>query len=103
MLTDVPGQSLSAPNFGRVTQILRFGARQMHYPSFGIVADYWFLGAVIAVLQRRHRTHRQSLGHRFRNAQTRHPETSPNTGDALTPVISQDHGGALRLPMRQRA
>ena len=100
VLPDMPCQSLPTPNFGRVTQILRFRARQMYHPRFGIGADCWFLGTVIAIFQRRHRTHRQGLCHPFRNAQARHPKTSPHAGDALSPVIPKNDGGALRLPMR---
>jgi hypothetical protein len=75
----------------------------MYHPRFGIVADGWLLGAVIAVFQRRHRPYRQSFCHPFRNAQARHPETSSNTGDALSPVIPKHDGRALCHPVRQRA
>src|ERR1035438_2427005 len=75
----------------------------MYHPSFGIVADYWLLGAVVAVFQRRHRAHRQSLGHPFRDSQARQPETPHHAGDALSGVIPQNNCGTLRLPKRHCA
>src|ERR1035438_2231082 len=75
----------------------------MYHPSFGIVADYWLLGAVVAVFQRRHRDHRQSLGHPFRDSQARQPETPHHAGDALSGVIPQNNCGTLRLPKRHCA
>src|SRR5438270_6588428 len=100
MAADMLCQCLPTPNFSSVPQILRFRARQMYHPRFGVIADCWFLGAMVTIFQRRHRAHRQCFGYPFRNAEARHPETSPYTGDALSRVISQNDGGALRLPMR---
>ena len=103
MLADVPSERLSTPNFGRIAQILWLRARHMYHPRFGVVADDWFLGAVVAVFQGCHRADRESLGHPFGNAQARHPETPPNAGYALSCVISQNYRGTLRLPMRHCA
>jgi hypothetical protein len=103
MLADMPGQRLPAPDFGRVARILRFRARHVYDPGFGIVANHRLFGPVVIIFQRRHRPHSQGLRHPFRNAQPRHPQTATDAGNALTGVIPQQNRRALRLPIRRRA